>query len=117
MWFQVCLRTIEHGGAFDADEQNWTSHIVEQIHLRDPGIPIWISGLNTYEDGVVCDATGVDGPAISAETAQWGAQNLSDVFLGPMLGPLGSGDLARDNCHPNSAGEALLGAQLVEFFD
>lgn len=118
VWVQVCLRTSEHNGAFDADEQAWTTHIVEQIHSRDPGIPIWISGINSYADGTVCSAVGVDGPAIAAETSDWAAANLADVFRGPDIGPLQPEHIGvRDDCHPNSSGQQFLGQQLVAFFD
>ncbi len=117
-WVQLCIRTSEHQGAFDADEQQWVTHIVEQIQARQPGIPIWISPLNFYADGVVCESVGVDGPAISAETADWASAALPGVFRGPDLGPLTESDLGvRDNCHPGKDGKLLLGSQLAAFFD
>lgn len=117
-WVQLCIRTVEHQGAFDTDEQQWVTHIVEQIEVRDPGIPIWISPLNFYADGVVCESVGVEGPAIAAESADWAAAALDGVFRGPDLGPLEQSDLGvRDNCHPGREGRAKLGAQLSAFFD
>lgn len=116
-WVQLCLRVSDHNGSFDADEQGWISHIVEQIHLRDPGIPVWISPINTYE-GIVCDSIGADGPAIAAEASDWAAAALTDVFRGPDLGPLTEAEIGqRDDCHPNQSGQRLLGEQLVDFFD
>ena len=117
-WVQLCIRTSEHQGAFDSDEEQWVTHIVEQIHARDPGIPIWISPLNFYADGVVCEAVGVEGPEISAETADWAASALAGVLRGPDLGPVEESDLSvRDNCHLGRDGRALVGAQLSAFFD
>jgi hypothetical protein len=117
-WVQLCLRTGEHLGAFDADEQEWITHIVEQIHQRDSGIPVWISPINFYADGVVCESVGVDGPAIAAEASDWAAASLGRVFRGPDLGPLTQQHIGvRDTCHPNKTGESLLGSQLVAFFD
>lgn len=117
-WVQLCIRTSEHQGAFDSDEEQWVTHIVEQIHARDPGIPVWISPLNFYADGVVCESVGVEGPAISAETADWAASALAGVFRGPDLGPVDQSDLSvRDNCHLGRDGRALVGAQLSAFFD
>lgn len=117
-WVQLCIRTSEHEGAFDADEEEWITHIVEQIQARDPGIPIWISPLNFYAGGVVCESVGVDGPAISAETADWAAATFSGVFRGPDLGPIDESDLGlRDTCHLGRDGQALVGAQLSAFFD
>ncbi|CAN5755177.1 hypothetical protein BH23ACT4_BH23ACT4_02990 [soil metagenome] len=117
-WVQLCIRASEHQGAFDADEQQWVTHIVEQIQARQADIPIWISPLNFYADGVVCEAVGVEGPAISAETADWAASALPGVFRGPDLGPIEQSDLGvRDNCHLGRDGKALVGAQLSAFFD
>lgn len=117
-WVQLCIRTSEHQGAFDADEQEWVTNIVEQIQARDPGIPIWISPLNFYADGVVCEAVGAEGPAIAAEAADWAASTLAGVYRGPDLGPLEQSDLVlRDNCHLGREGRALVGAQLSAFFD
>ncbi len=117
-WVQLCIRTSEHQGAFDGDEEQWVTHIVEQIQTRDPGKPIWISPLNFYGDGVVCGSVGVDGPAISAEAADWAASALAGVFRGPDLGPIEQSDLGvRDDCHLGRDGRALVGAQLSAFFD
>ncbi len=117
-WVQICMKAGEHGGVFDGSEQTWLSHVVEQIHSRDPGIPIWISPLNFYGGGQVCSSTGADGPAITAEAADWAAAALAGVQRGPDLGPLLPNHIGiRDDCHPNGAGEALLGGQLVAFFD
>lgn len=117
-WVQICLRSSEHGGAFDAAEQGWAAHIVEQIHARDPGIQIWISPINFYADGHLCPSTGWDGPAIAAETADWAATSFANVARGPDLGPLTPSHIGvRDDCHPNGAGELLMGEQLSAFFD
>ncbi len=117
-WFQICLRTSEHGGVFDVVEQDLVTHIVEQIVKRDPAITIWISPINFYGGGQVCSATGADGPAIAAQAADWGAATFGTVLRGPDLGPLLPEHIGqRDDCHPNKAGETLLGGQLVEFFD
>ncbi len=116
-WVQLCLRTSDHGGVFDQSEMDWMSHIVEQLQQRDPGINVWISPLNFY-DGVVCDAVGSDGPEIAAQMADWGAASLSGAFRGPDLGPISANQTSqRDNCHLNDSGRALVGGQLVEFFD
>lgn len=116
-WVELCLRTGDHGGAFDQSEIDWISHIVEQLQSRDPGINVWISPLNFYE-GLVCEAVGPDGPAISAEMADWAASNLPGAFRGPDLGPISPAETGqRDNCHLDASGRRLVGSQLVEFFD
>ena len=116
-WVQLCIRSGDHGGVFDDDEMAWITHIVEQLNQRDPGIVVWISPLNFYE-GIVCDSVGEIGPEIAAEASDWAATSLSGVARGPDLGPLTPDMIGvRDNCHPNKSGEALLGSQLVTFFD
>lgn len=116
-WVQLCIRTNEHTGTFAETHQAWVSHIVEEIHRRDPGIPVWVSPLNFYE-GIVCDAVGPEGPAVAADTSDWAAANLAEVARGPNLGPLLPEHMGqRDNCHPSDAGERFLGEQLVAFFD
>lgn len=116
-WLQLCLRSDEHEGSFDSAEMEWVAHIVDQIHERDPGIPIWISPVNLYADGVECRAVGIDGPAIASEAADWASESLEDVFRGPDLGPLTASEVIDDQCHPNRAGRTLMGQQLVDFFD
>ncbi len=118
VWVQLCLRTVEHGGVFDEREAAWVTHIVEQIRLRDPGVPIWISPINSYVEGYVCSAVGPEGATIAAITADWAATNLENVSRGPDFGPLSDAEIGRrDDCHPNGAGERLLGQQLLEFIE
>jgi len=117
-WLQLCVRTTEHNGSFNEDMKAWLEHIVGEIQERDPGIPIWISPVNTFEDDVVCLTIGPDGPAIAAEAADWGAENLTGVERGPDLGPISAEQIdPGETCHPNLAGQGLLGEQLVAFFD
>ena len=116
-WVQLCIEEDEHGGTFSETLQVWITNIVEEIHRRDPGIPVWLSPLNSY-DGIVCGRVGPDGPAIAAETADWAAANIPGVERGPDLGPLTEEHInPPDNCHANGAGELLLGEQLAAFFD
>lgn len=117
-WFQMCIRDTEHGGVFDSREQEWIRHVVAEILERDPGIPIWISGVNSYADGVLCSSVGFEGPAIASEAADWAASSIDGVIRGPDLGPLSQDEIASDSdCHPNAQGQERLGMQLVEFFD
>ncbi len=117
-WVQLCIRTTEHGGSFSSDIQRWIEHIVDEIHERDPGIPIWISPVNTFEEGHLCPTIGEEGPAIAAEAADWAAETIDVVDRGPDIGPvLVSQFDPGEACHPNFEGQAVLGAQLVEFFD
>lgn len=55
---QLCLRAGEHGGVFDDKERTWITHVVEQIRVRDPRIPVLISPLNFFGGGQVCTSVG-----------------------------------------------------------
>lgn len=117
-WVQLCIRTTEHQGAFDETEQVWIEHVVDEIRKRDGDIPIWISGVNSFADGVLCESIGPDGAAIAAEAADWAAANIAGVQRGPDLGPLEEQDRdSAGDCHPNASGQEKLGLQLVAFFD
>ncbi len=117
-WFQLCIRTTEHGGSFNDAVRLWVAHVIGEIQERDPGIPIWVSGVNTFEEGHLCPTVGPEGPAIAAEAADWAAANIDGVERGPDIGPvLASQFDPGEACHPNLEGQAVLGAQLVEFFD
>ncbi len=117
-WVQLCIRDREHSGSFNRDQQIWIEHIVVAIHERDPGIPIWISGVNTFEEGLVCPTVGADGPAIAAEAADWAVSSISGLQRGPDLGPMVSSHLdPGETCHPNALGQAFMGSQLADFFD
>lgn len=117
-WLQLCIRTSEHRGSFNDDIKGWIEHIVGQIQERDPGIPIWISPVNTFADDVICDTIGKEGPAIAAEAADWAADNVPGVERGPDLGPINESQMdPTSECHPSRDGSLVLGEQLVEFFD
>ncbi len=117
-WVQLCIRTTEHGGEFNPAIKVWLEHIVGEILERDPGIPIWVSSVNTFEEGHVCRTIGEEGPAIGAEAADWAAAEIAGVERGPDIGPVLVEHLdPGETCHPNLAGQSVLGEQLVEFFD
>ena len=117
-WLQLCIRTTEHNGSFNDNIKTWIEQVVGQIQERDPGIPIWISPVNTFTDDVTCSTIGKEGPAIAAEAADWAVENLPGVERGPDLGPISADQMdPTSECHPNRDGSLVLGEQLVEFFD
>lgn len=117
-WVQLCIRTTEHHGSFNDNIKGWIEEIIGQIQERDPGIPIWISPVNTFADDVDCSTIGPEGPAIAAEAADWAVANLPGVERGPDLGPISADQMDPTSaCHPNRDGSLVLGEQLVEFFD
>ena len=117
-WVQLCIRETEHRGSFNSNIEVWIEHIVAEVGERDPGIPIWISGVNTFGSDHVCLTIGPDGSAIAAEAADWAAATIDGVERGPDLGPVLATHIdPGETCHPNLEGQAVLGEQLVAFFD
>jgi hypothetical protein len=117
-WIQLCITTREHSGTFGSNIRAAIDVVVDEIHKRDPGIPIWISGVNSFAEDFVCPTVGVEGPAIATEAAGWAAETIHGVDRGPDTGPLSRSDLLLDgSCHPNDAGRRALGEPLVAFFD
>ena len=114
-WVQVCIRGSEMADAtLGQADMDRMAHVIDQIKARDPSIPIWISPMNAFVE--VCPAVGEHGQELSANAVNWAVANISGVSQGPLLGPLAPNQ-TRDGCHPNKAGRALIGAQLVAFFD
>jgi len=117
-WIQLCITTREHGGTLGANIKTAIGVVVSEIHSRDPGIPIWISGVNSFAEDFVCETVGVEGAAIAADAADWAAETIEGVDRGPDTGPLSRSELLLDGtCHPNEAGRRTLGEPLVAFFD
>ena len=110
-WLNLCERAREGLSRANVVQQ------LERIWELDPGIPVYISPLNFYA-GEECRVTA--GNQVSdngAALADALVEEFDDIYRGPDLGPLGAGDLREDLCHPNQDGVAVLGAQLVDFFD
>lgn len=117
-WIQLCIRAREHNGTFGSSIKTAISTVVDEIHRRDPDIPIWISGVNSFAEDFACETVGVEGPAIAAEAADWAAGEIDGVDRGPMTGPLAREEILTDgSCHPTGAGRRTLGEPLVTFFD
>ena len=87
------------------------------IRARSGNIPIYLSPLNFYGPGLVCNLTGAEGVTVAAAIADCGAANLDNVYRGPDTGPLSEAQLVGDGCHLNPEAELFVGEQLVEFFD
>ena len=117
IWWELCQRQDEAGFDLDADARA----VEAELERRAPGIPIDVSGLNGYVAPHVCQITGPDGPANT-----WAAAEALELPLGPYPGDLRSiyqtpsdppGDqTVEDGCHPNAAGERLLGQALLAYF-
>ena len=116
-WFQMCLFASEHDGTMNDVHKERVTAVVETIRARSGNIPIYLSPLNFYGPGLVCNLTGTEGVIVAAAIVDWGAANLDNVYRGPDTGPLSEAQLVGDGCHLNPEGELFVGQQLVEFFD
>lgn len=114
IWVQLCIRG--RAPEMTADEQAALAHVLDRLRTQYGDLPIYVSGINLYEEGYVCRKTGEFGVAVAWDLVDWAIENHG-VIEGPMTGPLGPGTVDDDGCHLSPAGEELVGAQLVAWFD
>lgn len=110
-WLNLCERAVQ-GLTLENVEL-----VLAKIWEIDPGIPVWISPLNYYENEECLVTNGNQIPTDGSLIADVLVANHELVLRGPDLGPLSGEFLRADQCHPNRDGTEFLGSQLVEFFD
>jgi hypothetical protein len=110
VWIQICERAT----------YPLTYSMVQQTFLilnqHAPSAKYYISPLNSYNPSNICSLTGPNGVADATALANEAVSN-GLASAGPVLGPLTAQNTQSDLCHPNTAGEILLGGQLASFFD
>jgi len=110
VWIQICERATNP----------LTYSIVQQtfsiLGQHAPSASYFISPLNSYNPSNICSLTGPNGVADATTLANEAVSN-GLAAAGPVLGPLTAQNTQSDLCHPNTAGEILLGGQLASFFD
>jgi hypothetical protein len=113
VWVQLCLRQWRdrNPAAWDGPPFSAVEELREILKAHAPGIPVVISGLNSYEPHAQTSAPW----GYTRDLAGW-AVHRGLAGAGPALGPLTKATM-RDDVHANDAGRTLLGAQLVEYFD
>ena len=109
VWIEVCERAA---APLDLAMVRQMFAILRQ---RAPSTTYYISPLNSYSPSNICAITGPNGVADAASLANEAVAN-GLALAGPTIGPLTSQNTVSDMCHPNSAGESLLGSQLANFF-
>lgn len=114
IWVQICPRGA--GPEMTAEDQADLTAVIDRLRQEYGQLPIQVSGINLYEEGYICRKMGASGVDVSWALADWGVANLG-LIRGPETGPLGPGTVDQDGCHLSPAGEALVGAQLVQWFD
>jgi len=98
------------------DTETLLTHVVEQIRLRDPAIPIYVSPINGYPPGHDCPTIGARGVDVGRAAVEWGVAHLG-VQYGPVTGLPTIDLVAPDQCHLTSSGISHVGTQLVAWFD
>jgi Bacterial Ig domain len=110
-WVMLC---IDDADGFDTE--TLLTEVVEQIRLRDPAIPIYVSPINGYPPGHVCGRVGARGVDVGRAAVEWGIEHLG-VQYGPVTGVPTIDLVAADLCHLSPSGITHVGAQLVAWFD
>lgn len=115
VWVQLCE---PYGGAGITDYAH-VKLMLANLKTHSPSTVAYISAINVYDPRVgTCALMGANGQG-ETDTENWRDQAVRDGLAkkGPDMGPLNSSNTVADHCHPNSAGETLLGTQLHNFFD
>lgn len=110
VWVEIC-EMASHPLNFSMTQQ-----VIAILKSKSPSATVYISPLNSYSPPGICSLTGPNGVADATRLANEAASN-GLATSGPILGPLTQQNTNQDLCHPNTAGEELLGSQLVAFFD
>lgn len=116
VWVQLCFRASEASSSgMTALHQSDLTYVINRIKQTLPNAVIVVSPLNGFS-GPECPITGPYGQPNSVELADWAAsQGLA--LRGPNTGPLDTSQRAFDLCHLNDAGRAVVGPQMVAYFD
>ncbi|AUX36782.1 MULTISPECIES: SGNH/GDSL hydrolase family protein [Sorangium] len=111
VWVQICIFSF-NGATFDEVKKL----IANAREHAAPGATIYVTGQPLYESGWTCDLAGSGGPELTDRLARQAAADATlNVIYPGSFGRLGRGTTA-DSCHPNAAGQQLLGNQAVGFF-
>ncbi len=110
-WVMPCVNDAD-----GLDTETLLTHVVEQIRLRDPAIPIYVSPINDYPPGHVCGRIGARGVDVGRAAVEWGIAHLG-VQYGPVTGLPTIDLVSPDLCHLTASGISHVGAQLVAWFD
>lgn len=110
VWVQVCI-FADPGATYDEVKQLIAN--ARQHAAPDP--QIYITGQPLYEPGHTCGLAGPNGPELTDSLAKQAAADASQNVTYPGAFQLHVQQVA-DSCHANTAGQASLGKQAVEFW-
>ena len=118
VWVEDCGSQGPAYGQFPNDTYAWS--MIQQffgiLKAKSPNAVVYMSPINNFLPNGTCPRAGLVGvPQTERMTKLAVADGLA--LAGPIMGPLVlNGTLDSSRCHPNTAGELLLGSQLVQFF-
>ncbi len=110
-FLNLCARVSKRSG-LPTMTQAHVDAVLAKIWERDPGIPVYVSALNSFTDEGCPTSGGNAIPELGAVLAAATVAAYPLVEAGPVLGPIEGSP-----CHLTSADEALIGSQMVAFFD
>jgi hypothetical protein len=110
IWWELVTQNQNSADNFDN-----ALRVLALLRQRMPDAVIYVSAQEDYTDGHVCPNSGADGPARMQAVADQLVAG-GHALPGPIMGPLRPDEMETD-CHPNTAGQAVLGNQLRDFFD
>lgn len=103
LW-QICIRADEVTGSVN-DYAGALQHIAGRIAQEAPGVPVYVTGMPTYEPGHLCSITGPDGVQFSRDLAELAASITGANFATGLDLDLESPSyLGGDGCHASQAG-------------
>ena len=117
VWVEDCGSGVDGTAADDATVWSLIQQFFVILKEKSPSATVYMSSINDFLPNGTCPRTGLtDVPQTERMTRLAVADGLA--LAGPIMGPLVlNGTLDSSRCHPNTAGELLLGSQLVQFFD
>ena len=113
VWVQLCENYPKTQNTYTEVQQLFT--ILKQ---RVPSGAFYLSAINIYNPSTLCSFMGPNGQG-ETDTVKWRDQAVAAglALRGPDMGLLTATTTTFDGCHPNTAGESLLGTELFSFFD
>ena len=113
VWVQLCER-------YDTNPSTYAQvrSIFSILKNHAPNATYYLSAINIYNPTNICSFMGPSGQG-ETDTLAWRDQAVAEglALRGPDMGPLDATNTNGGLCHPNDAGELLLGRELKDFFD
>ena len=114
VWVQLCENLTKVQDTYSEVHQ-----LFANLKQHAPNAAYYVSAINIYNPYAgLCPFMGTDGQG-ETDTEAWRDQAVADglALRGPDMGLLTGATTLSDGCHPNTAGEPLLGQELFNFFD